>query len=70
MRLSAFLVTRKREHTMTSLAPRAMLATSLAVLLPGPPFEDLMKDFGGFGLGFDFLDNIFGDFLKGRGASL
>ena len=55
---------------MTSLAPRAMLATSLAVLLPGPPFEDLMKDFGGFGLGFDFLDNIFGDFLKGRGASL
>ncbi len=29
-------------------------------------FEDLMKDFGGSGLGFDFLDNIFGDFLKGR----
>jgi len=32
-------------------------------------FEDLMKDFGGAGLGFDFLDNIFGDFLKGRGFS-
>ena len=32
-------------------------------------FEDLMKDFGGSGLGFDFLDNIFGDFLKGRGFS-
>lgn len=32
-------------------------------------FEDLMQDFGGSGLGFDFLDNIFGDFLKGRGFS-
>jgi len=32
-------------------------------------FEDLMKDFGGSGLGFDFLDDIFGDFLKGRGFS-
>ena len=30
-------------------------------------FEDLMKDFGGSGLGFDFLDDIFGDALKGRG---
>lgn len=32
-------------------------------------FEDLMKDFGGSGLGFDFLDNIFGDSLEGRGFS-
>jgi len=32
-------------------------------------FEDLMKDFGGSGLGFGFLDNIFGDSLKGRGFS-
>jgi len=32
-------------------------------------FEDLMKDFGGSGLGFDFLDDIFGDFLGGRGFS-
>jgi len=32
-------------------------------------FEDLMKDFGGSGLGFDFLDNIFGESLKGRGFS-
>lgn len=33
-------------------------------------FEDLMKDFGGAGLGFDFLDNIFGDFLnKEKGFS-
>ena len=32
-------------------------------------FEDMMKDFGGAGLGFDFLDNIFGDFLGGRGFS-
>ncbi len=32
-------------------------------------FEDLMKDFGGSGLGFDFLDDIFGDSLKGRGFS-
>ncbi|MFQ6122224.1 MAG: DnaJ domain-containing protein [Dehalococcoidales bacterium] len=32
-------------------------------------FEDLMKDFGGSGLGFDFLDNIFGDILQGRGFS-
>ena len=29
-------------------------------------FEDLMRDFGGSGLGFDFLDNIFGESLKGR----
>jgi curved DNA-binding protein len=32
-------------------------------------FEDLMKDFGGSGLGFDFLDNIFGESLKGRKGS-
>ncbi len=32
-------------------------------------FEDLMKDFGGSGLGFDFLDDIFGDFAKGKGFS-
>lgn len=32
-------------------------------------FEDLMKDFGGAGLGFDFLDVVFGDILKGRGFS-
>lgn len=29
-------------------------------------FEDVMGDYGGSGLGFDFLDNIFGDLLKGR----
>jgi DnaJ-class molecular chaperone len=29
-------------------------------------FEDLMKDFGGAGLRFDFLDDIFGDLLKGK----
>ncbi len=32
-------------------------------------FEDVMKDFGGSGLGFDFLDNIFGGFVKGRSFS-
>jgi len=32
-------------------------------------FEDLMKDFGGSGLGFDFLDDIFGESLKGRRSS-
>jgi DnaJ-class molecular chaperone len=32
-------------------------------------FEDLMKDFGGAGLGFDFLDNIFGDYLRDTGFS-
>jgi curved DNA-binding protein len=32
-------------------------------------FEDLMKDFGGAGLGFDFLDDIFGDAFRGRGVS-
>ena len=32
-------------------------------------FEDLMKDFGGAGLRFDFLDDIFGDMLKGKGFS-
>jgi curved DNA-binding protein len=29
-------------------------------------FEDLMEDFGGAGLGFDSLDNIFGDNFRGR----
>lgn len=32
-------------------------------------FEDLMKDFGGAGLKFDFLDGIFGDALKGKNFS-
>jgi curved DNA-binding protein len=32
-------------------------------------FEDLMKDFGGAGLGFDFLDDVFGDFLGSRKGS-
>jgi len=32
-------------------------------------FEDLIRDFGVSGLGFDFLDDIFGDFLKRRGFS-
>ncbi len=32
-------------------------------------FEEMMKDLGGAGLRFDFLDDIFGDFLKGRGFS-
>jgi len=30
-------------------------------------FEDSMNDFGGAGLGFDFLDNIFDDNFKGKG---
>jgi len=32
-------------------------------------FEDLMREFGGQGLRYDFLDNIFGDFLRGRDFS-
>ena len=32
-------------------------------------FEEMMKDFGGAGLRFDFLDDIFGDFLRGRGSA-
>jgi len=32
-------------------------------------FEEMMKDLGGAGLRFDFLDDIFGDALKGRGSS-
>jgi len=32
-------------------------------------FHEMMKDFGGAGLRFDFLDDIFGDFLQGRGSS-
>ncbi len=32
-------------------------------------FEDLMKEYGGAGLRFDFLDSIFGEILKGRGFS-
>jgi len=32
-------------------------------------FQDLMKDFGGAGLRFDFLDEIFSDFLGGKGFS-
>ena len=30
-------------------------------------FEDLMKDFGGAGLDFGFLDDVFSDLLKGKG---
>lgn len=30
-------------------------------------FENVMRDFGGLGLGFDFLDNIFGESLRGKG---
>jgi len=29
-------------------------------------FEDVMQDFGGAGLGYGFLDGVFGDFLRGR----
>lgn len=32
-------------------------------------FEDLMKDLGGAGLRYDFLDDVFGDVLKGKGFS-
>ena len=32
-------------------------------------FEDLMKDFGGAGLGFGFLDDIFGELFRSRGFS-
>jgi DnaJ-class molecular chaperone len=32
-------------------------------------FQEMMKDFGGAGLRFDFLDDIFGDFFRGRGSS-
>ena len=32
-------------------------------------FQETMRDFGEAGLRFDFLDDIFGDFLKGRGSS-
>ena len=32
-------------------------------------FEEMLKDFGGAGLRFDFLDDIFGELLKGRGSS-
>ena len=32
-------------------------------------FEDIMQQFNGQGLDTDFLDGIFGDFLKGRGFS-
>jgi curved DNA-binding protein len=32
-------------------------------------FEEMMKDFGGAGLRYDFLDDIFGDLLKRRGSS-
>ena len=32
-------------------------------------FEDMMRDFGGAGLRFDFMDNIFSEFLGGKGFS-
>ena len=32
-------------------------------------FEEMMRDFGGAGLRFDFLDDIFGDFFKNTGSS-
>lgn len=31
-------------------------------------FEDLMRDFGQSGLGYDFLEDIFGDALRGSGG--
>ncbi len=30
-------------------------------------FEGVIRDFSGLGLGFDFLDNIFGETLRGKG---
>ncbi|MBN1857141.1 MAG: DnaJ domain-containing protein [Dehalococcoidia bacterium] len=30
-------------------------------------FEDIIRDFGGVGLGLGFLDNIFGEALRGKG---
>jgi len=30
-------------------------------------FEGVIRDFGGHGLGFDFLDSIFGESLRGKG---
>jgi len=32
-------------------------------------FQEMMKDFGGAGLRLDFLDDVFGDILQGRGSS-
>lgn len=32
-------------------------------------FEEMVKDLGGAGLRFDFLDGIFGDFLKSTGST-
>lgn len=32
-------------------------------------FEDMIRDFGGAGLRFDFLDDIFSEFLGGKGFS-
>ena len=32
-------------------------------------FEDMMRDLGGAGLRFNFLDDIFGEVLKGKGSS-
>ncbi len=32
-------------------------------------FEQMMRDFGGAGLRFDFLDDIFADFLRGKGSA-
>ena len=34
-----------------------------------PDFEDVLRRFGRAGLGFDFLDNIFGDSLRGKSFS-
>ena len=31
-------------------------------------FEDLMKDYGGSGLGYDFLDEIFGEAIRQKGG--
>ena len=32
-------------------------------------FGDAMKDFGDAGLGYDFLDSVFGEILRGQGSS-
>ena len=32
-------------------------------------FEDLMREFNGAGLGFGFLDEVFGDLIRGKGGA-
>jgi DnaJ-class molecular chaperone len=57
----------KKRKQYDSFGEAGDIADILSSQATRTTFEDLMNDFGGAGLEFDFLDNIFGDNTIGRG---